>query len=300
MPSAKNYCFTLNNPTDDDTQLLADLAVDDIRIGKCVAYVVYQLEAGENGTQHYQGYIQFTKRSTLATAKRIVGLRAHLEVARGTPKDNEQYCTKEPRLSDPVRFGTIISTQGKRSDISEFVADAKNRKLTERELIDEHPDILAKYPGFVRRVTTLYSHQEDQTLVPRSGWQADLSSILSQDPDDRKVYWYYDAAGNSGKSYFARRWKDGSDNRGYTITGGRHSDIYFGYGRQRVVFFDWARDSQDQFPYVVLENFKNGYFLNTKYETFANYFDVPHVIIFANFLPDQSKLSLDRWIINTI
>lgn len=299
-PSAKNYCFTLNNPTNDDTDNLARFDNSTTRSNNNIAFMVYQLETGENGTEHYQGYIQFDTRKTFTHAKSIVGPRAHLEVSKGTPAQNEIYCTKEPRLAGPFRYGTIISTQGKRTDLTEFVTDAKSRKLTEKELIENHTEILAKYPGFVRRVTTLYSHQEEITLQPRIGWQSQLSTLLCSDPDPRKVLWYNDPIGNTGKSYFCRRFKDQHDNRGYIVTGGRHADIYFGYQRQRVVFFDWARDSQDAFPYVVLENFKNGYFLNTKYETFANYFDPPHVVVFANFMPDQSKLSLDRWQINCI
>lgn len=49
---ARNYCFTLNNPTDREIEALQ--AAD-------TKYVVYQHERGENGTHHLQGYVVFSK-----------------------------------------------------------------------------------------------------------------------------------------------------------------------------------------------------------------------------------------------
>ena len=61
------------------------------------------------------------------------------------------------------------------------------------------------------------------------------------------------------------------------------------------MFFDLARSVQERVPYEVMENFKNGGFLNTKYESKWVKFKIPHVVVFANFLPDRLKLSEDRW-----
>jgi len=45
---------------------------------------------------------------------------------------------------------------------------------------------------------------------------------------------------------------------------------------------------------------KDGVVFSGKYEGGARLFPPPHVIIFANFLPDFTKLSADRWVIRTL
>jgi len=300
LMSAKNYIFTINNPTDADRSKLTDMSYDSYRSDAGVDYIVYQLETGEQGTPHYQGYVSFKNRKT---RNQVSGYfpRAHIEVAKGTPLQNKEYCTKpDGRLEGPFEYGTMPGGQGKRNDIEEFVTYVRESKpgLTHRDLILSHPSIVAKYPRFARTVVSNFAKTSTTPLVPRPGWQSELVDTLSTQPDSRTVRWYYDPVGNSGKSYFCKHYHVG--NPSYCITGGKFSDIYYGYAGERVVFFDWARDVQDSFPYVVIENFKNGYFLNTKYEAFPNYFDPPHVVVFANFEPDRSKLSEDRWIIKCI
>ena len=47
--------------------------------------------------------------------------------------------------------------------------------------------------------------------------------------------------------------------------------------------------------YEVIESVKNGVVFSTKYESQMKVFKTPHVIIMANFAPDESKMSSDRW-----
>jgi len=49
---ARFWCFTLNNP---DGNLDVDLAIPAVR------YAVWQLEVGEEGTEHFQGYLELEK-----------------------------------------------------------------------------------------------------------------------------------------------------------------------------------------------------------------------------------------------
>lgn len=306
--SAKNWCFTINNPEHGDISNLVYLDTELHRQSLDINYVIYQLEKGTSGTEHYQGYVQFTKRKTLNQVKAIFGSRSHLEVARGSPQSNKEYCSKEESrvLEQPViEHGTIRGGQGKRNDIEEFVNVASSQPLSTQSLIEQFGPILAKYPRFVRTVVDHYTSPRvlTPTLDPRPGWQSELFLDLATEPHPRTVRWYYDPVGGTGKSLFARRFSIGGDPihpRAYLITGGRFADIFHGYRNERVVFFDWARDNQETFPYSVVENFKNGYFLNTKYEVLSKYFNSPHVVIFANFEPDQTKLSQDRWIIKNI
>jgi len=298
MSLAKNWCFTLNNPTDAENMHLRQLDGD---LEACISYCVYQREAGAAGTPHVQGYLQLESKKRLSHLKRTVSSRAHWEVARGTPAQNREYCTKEPRLTEPKEFG-IMAVQGKRTDIHSFVSDMRESIMTDAQILEKHPLILAKYPRFVSTTRRIISEERIpvRPFTPRSGWQHQLGDSLLGPPDPRRVTWYSDSRGGSGKSTFGVRFRLPDGGRPFLITGGRHSDIYYAYGRQRVVIFDWPRSNEETFPYSVIEAFKNGYFLNTKYESTPVYFDVPHVVVFANFYPDKSKLSDDRWDIHTI
>jgi len=289
-PSARCYCFTINNPDASQYPAFNELHL------KCL---VYQLESGENGTPHLQGYVEFVGRRTLSSAKQYPGFaRAHMEVRRGSKKNAIDYCRKvESRVDGPWEFGDLESDSGKRNDLKQ-VADDIRDGATYDDIFDRNPEILAKYPRFIEQCLERRRISELPPLppfAPRDGWQSELFESLLETPDERKVLWFYDAQGGTGKSYFASQYPDS-----YVITGGKMADIYFAYRFERVIFFDWPRDAEDRVPYSAVESFKNGYFLSTKYEVKRVRFAKPHVVVFSNFMPDTSKLSLDRWLIKTI
>lgn len=290
--AAKNWCFTINNFSEDDRNNCSNLCTDHCN------YAIYQIERGDNGTVHIQGYLELKTRKRLPQVKRILSERAHLEVARGSPDQNRSYCTKpESRIEGPFEHGTISKGKGKRSDIEAFV-EAATQDLTEEQLISEHASVLAKYPRFVERVR---KHQKEKAVqprcfTPRPGWQSELVDYIAQDPDTRKIRWYTDTIGNTGKSTFAH----GVGGDVYVVTGGKHADILYAYNYERVVIFDLSREMEERVPYGVMETFKNGYFLSTKYEVKRVRFNIPHVIVFSNFSPDKTKLSNDRWDIHNI
>ena len=162
------------------------------------------------------------------------------------------------------------------------------------ELMEEHSEVYAKYPRFihdyVRAVEESKVTRED--LVPRDGWQQELVEELAGEPDPRKIVWFVDRVGNTGKSYFATHY---SSRKSYYVTGGKASDIFYGYQYESVVFFDLARMKQEYVQYDVMEAFKNGQFYSTKYECKNVKFNTPHVVVFSNFHPDTQMLSADRW-----
>lgn len=190
------------------------------------------------------------------------------------------------------------SGKGKRNDLKELI-EAVKAGADYDEIFETYPEIIARYPRFVDEVLerSRVAKLAIEPFVPREGWQTDLAGILGGQPDRRTVLWYWDSLGGTGKSTFARGYKAEET---YVVTGGKHADVYYAYRYQRIVIFDWSRDSEERFPYGLLETFKNGYFLNTKYVSRVTKFDIPHVVVFSNFQPDQTKLSADRWQIKEI
>lgn len=121
MPNgAKNWCGTLQLEDETfDGQTFLQKLFDD----KIITYGVGQVERGSH--LHFQFYLSLSKRSVLKTMKKING-SAHWEVARGSPKQNKAYCTKEDtRVSGPWEVGEPIG-QGHRSDLDvagDMIAD---------------------------------------------------------------------------------------------------------------------------------------------------------------------------------
>lgn len=147
---------------------------------------------------------------------------------------------------------------------------------------------------------TIKDPMEGLTPFP---WQEEILEIIKEEPDDRKVYWYYDYTGNTGKSCLAkhiRMWYK------CCILSGTAKDCFCSLKLRLedddvdVVIFDLSRAQAAKVSYNAIEQIKNGMFFSGKYESGDVMMNPPHIIIFANFPPDMSMLSSDRWIINEI
>lgn len=147
MPNAKpqtsrSYCFTLNNPSP-ELQATPEKLLEGT---PHVRYGVWQLETGENGTLHFQGYLE------LDVPQRITGLTkhglsgAHLEPRRGSRDQARDYARKEEtRTRGPWETGDWSSGgAGKRTDLSDCCAAIK-RGATALEIAEDYPTQLVKY-----------------------------------------------------------------------------------------------------------------------------------------------------------
>lgn len=111
------WCWTLNNPTVAETELLSMRCENNDNI----RYLTYGREIGEEGTPHYQGYIEYKDTVTLAHLKARFGPRFHWEPRKGTAQQANMYCWKED--CEPYIYGKISKGQGARSDLESVQAD---------------------------------------------------------------------------------------------------------------------------------------------------------------------------------
>lgn len=129
-------------------------------------------------------------------------------------------------------------------------------------------------------------------------WQMDLLHDLEKEPDPRKIIWFVDRKGNTGKTYLSKYLL--ANKKAARFENGRSTDIKYAYKGERIVIFDLTRSQEEHFNYEVLENIKNGIMFSGKYESAMKVFPVPHVVVFANWGPNVEKLSHDRWDLRSI
>lgn len=144
----KNYCFTLNNYTDENYQGIVELDY---------AYVIIGKEISSTGTPHLQGYIVFkTSKREKAVRKLIPG--AHVEIAKGNSTVNRTYCSKG---NDFTEFGTFPLTKkevGKKEKVRwDEVWDAA--KVGNLDAIP--PDIRIRSYNQIKRIGKDYMRPRD-------------------------------------------------------------------------------------------------------------------------------------------
>jgi len=143
---SSRWCFTYNNPPLDGDEFVSLLeSKGDIKMA------VFQKETGEEGTEHFQGYMETNKRMyTTGVHSMLAPHKLALLHAKGTKIQNHKYCTKEETRTDGPYYvkseagdyGRKNGNQGKRTDLDEFAALViEEGGITER--------VIAEQPGHV-------------------------------------------------------------------------------------------------------------------------------------------------------
>lgn len=243
---SRSYCFTVNNPLTEvqDPHNLLDVA----------SYLVFQLEEGENGTPHYQGYVHL-KHAMPFTALRKY-LEANYAIARGSASENFLYCTKEPRLDGPYEFGEKPS-QGKRSDLLSVKAKIDDG-ASDQQIADEHFGSWCRY----HKSFTVYR------------------SIKTQKRTWKTVVNYYYGVSGSGKSFRAQN--EAGENTYFKDPGNKWFD---NYNCEPNVIFDDFRGNW--FVFSTLLRILDAYPLQVEFKGGSVNFVARTIWITSNVAPDQ-------------
>jgi len=169
---SRDYCYTLNNWTEDEYDKIKSIEAQYHVIGK---------EIGEQGTKHLQGYIYFTNPRSFNAVKKLL-LRSHLERTAGTPEQAAAYCKKE---NDFEEIGKCPQ-QGKRTDV---------------EVVREELAMGNGIRGVVKRATNLQQIKIAEAILkyeePKRDWKPNVA-------------WYWGLTG-TGKSKQAHEVFSGTD-----------------------------------------------------------------------------------------
>lgn len=225
---------------------------------------IFQLEQGEQGNYHYQGYLRLT------TKRRSHTLGAELgtvfpgiwvsPAVTGQSENLRRYCMKE---DSTYRAGPWADKPINRA----FGKTYEGKGL---------PDKL--YP-----------------------WQQHIVDSVKQACNDtRTVNWVYDDQGGKGKSTLAKY--IAHHRLGFTFTILTSNGVAFMVikrGSAPCYIFDIPRTKSKKISmdevYSVLEQVKNGHVISDKYDGGELLMDHPHVWVFSNYLPNLSKMSRDRF-----
>lgn len=132
-------------------------------------------------------------------------------------------------------------------------------------------------------------------------WQEKLLQHLATEPDDRSIIWIWEAVGCTGKTTLAKSICIKHKKEAVFLSG-KGADIKYGVQQfieggntLKIAMFHYTRTTEGFVSYEALESIKDGIFFSGKYEGGMVLYNPPHVVVFANFPPEQNKLSQDRW-----
>ena len=138
------------------------------------------------------------------------------------------------------------------------------------------------------------------------GWQRELVEIIALPPPDRVVQWWWEPVGNAGKTFMGKYLT--ATHNAVVCQFMKKEDMLHVLCKRiksstRIVVFDLVRTSQDdalRVVYEVLEMVKDRLLSSGKYESQQMYIPKVHVVVFANYPPDETAMSFDRWEVKEI
>lgn len=209
---AVNWCFTINNWTEDDKEKIETAYVQEV-----FKYIVIGEEVGAEGTPHLQGFCVLRMRSYRSALVKIMP-RAHLEMAKGTAVEAAAYCKKDghfvERGETPEDAAAVARASAIAGGAMEKARWNAARKAAEEDRLEDIPSDI-----FIRYYSNLVKVRATHQVVPES------MPVLDN-------WWYYGDTG-TGKSRFAR-----DENPGYYIKNkNRWWDGY--HGQDVVIIEEW-------------------------------------------------------------
>ncbi len=237
-------------------------------LGACAKYI-FGKEIGKQGTPHLQGAVRFKQKTRFtAVTKLFPDKGVHWEKMVRTWKINVAYCVKEMNGDWSKLYGNI--------------PEASRLKPYEKVVME------TQYKDVVWRE-----------------WQQEVIDIVRGPVHARKIYWFWEPTGNSGKSFLVK-WL--FLNYRCIVAGGKKADVFhqvFKHFEENqdaptLILLDVPRSSQKWVNYGALEDLKNGFVSASKYEGGRFAFMPPHVVCFANEEPEYEEMSYDRWCVRRL
>ena len=175
---ARHYLITINNPD------AADGPKGGPRVGlldpsewpaETVKFCVWQLEVGENGTLHYQMYLNLSRRVSMKTLHSWPGLEQAAILVAVKPRDAKEYCEKEESRVDgpwyyPSKDAFVDPLEVQKRSVRTDLLEVKKRILEGQrwdEMV-ENDDVFVTYVKFSKGLNAvrplLIGPRKEQTI----------------------------------------------------------------------------------------------------------------------------------------
>lgn len=274
VPS-KYWCFTLNNYTEEEIGNL------ETTFSKFEILYGYGREVGEQGTPHLQGWIE--SKNKIRPLETFKGLkRIHWEKRKGTKEQNIKYCAKEGN------YKTNVLDLARKRELLGIVTDDKlyewQRQVLKKATIDKIDD---------REVVWVWSRKgcTGKTTLAKLLCLCHNAILL----DGKKSDILYSAAEHVLAQSDSKDQDPESKQEKQKNGQSDHCTQTLSFYMRRIFILDLSRTMENFVSYDSIEKLKNGFWFSGKYESKMILIPPPIVIIFANFEPDVTKLSYDRW-----
>lgn len=213
----RNYCFTLNNYTNEEIKQLQEKELKEIK------YIIVGGEIASTGTPHLQGFIIWRNAKTLKASIKCLPKRSHVEICKGTPYDNFLYCKKDGNVVWEVGDRPEKVGQGKRKDLSKIKETLASQKTSIKQMLDsndivnhqqlKYAESLQKYYEPKRKTKPIVEWYYGATGTGKTQRAYDRMEELAKDDDN--IYEAMDTG----------RWWDGYDGQEYIIIDDMRGDF---------------------------------------------------------------------------
>lgn len=224
----------------------------------------FQQEMGKKGRKHYQGNVVFKKPISMTSLRNAIKSICRENYASGcltlqpcvSVNDSMIYCMKEEtRVPGTTRW---------------------------------------LYPKNTYLGQDLFSYDSYRP------WQKRLSDmIVGVKPHERDIYLIVDPIGGSGKSTFAKglSYRHNAEVIPLGLTSAQMKSAIVGEGEKEIYILDLPRNNKSYVEiFDTIEEIKRGFVLSCFHGKLKKlYMNRPHVVCFANEMPDLTLLSMDMW-----
>lgn len=239
--NSKYFIFTFNNYTDNTIKHIEDL----FATGK-FQYFIYGKEIGEQGTPHFQGYLELKAAMRLLTLVKVIGNGFHLDVRKGSQEDAIKYCRKgaqtgedwhkdNPDTHKPYKW--THPTYGLNASVTELGEPTKLMKSGTRTDIIKIKE--AVNAGGMRAL-----YDNDHITLNQIHMAERYMSIAEKPRDFAPKFYFISGKSGFGKTTLAH---NQAKLMGYTTeqiyTKSEGSKWWPGYDAHKVVILDDFRDS---------------------------------------------------------
>lgn len=299
----RDWCLTLYDV--DNCSKYVDKYTELVTVGK-VKYFVFGKEIcpttlAEKGETkyHLQSYIYWTNARTFSAVKKDFP-GAHIEPRKASDLQvSADYCKKDGQYHE----GGELPKNDKKGNVNHWkqIHMDIQEGMSLADLTLKYPEESIKYSSGIKNAYELHRPKHKFCILEKYGSttpiQQQILDYVNGPTHDREIFWVYDQKGGTGKTDLANHLI--CQNNFLVFGNAKTADVALAWNGENVIF-DYSRSQQDHINYGVIEDIKNGRIFSGKYQSCTKLYARPKVLVFANFCPDESKMSADRWNIQEV